>query len=74
MSRRDNQATRNAPPTTNANEEGSGTGTGGVATLNVQDMFNQYMRDVMGFVLGPVRGIGKGGVVQPPRADFAKIS
>ena len=51
----------------------------GLATPNVQEMFNQYMMGLMrntpGAVFGGVllENFGVGGVAQPARMDFAKI-
>ena len=80
MSRRGgNRTTRTTPVTdnTNAQEQGSGTGVEGLATPNMQEMFQQYMLNMMGMTPGAVRAGGAGGVggdVQPRKADFAKLS
>ena len=74
--RRRTRTTLNA----NANEEGSDTGTEGAPTPNVQEMFNQYLMNMMRNAPATIASgetvevVGLGGVVQPPRDDFAKIS
>ena len=66
MSRRGgNRTTRTTPVTdnTNAQEQGSGTGVEGLATPNMQEMFQQYMLNMIGMTPSTVRAGGAGGVV-----------
>ena len=56
-------------PNANANEEGSGTGSEGAPVLNVQEMFNQYLMNMMRNAPATTTGgeaveiVGLGGVV-----------